>query len=177
MRITCPACQWTVFEIMELCPNCGASLPAPEGTASVQQPSRSMDAARRILRACEGMRGMPKIHIAPDISEKRMRNAREHFGIPAEEEVFLLYDDTFFGSNKLGLAITSWGIRWKNIEQVPTRRQSLSWEELTRTPFKIDGHGLYFQKDVVVNMSGLGVALWRERFLEMLIQLGFVPSP
>lgn len=174
MRISCPSCKWTVFEKTDHCPNCGGQLPdLPE---SVSLPEKTpKNGTPKVARACELMRGLPKIHVAPEISEKRLATVRGHFGIPENEDVLLVCDTTFFGSNREGFALTSWGIRWKNDSSVPSRIQALSWEDVRKHPFCIDGSAFRIGNDAVINVPGLLVKTWRERFLSMLAQIGATP--
>lgn len=64
--------------------------------------------------------------------KKKLLNARAYFPIPIEERVIALNDTTIGGSCKRGLAITYWGLRWKNSFTTPTQASAISWEELAK---------------------------------------------
>lgn len=121
------------------------------------------------------MHGLPKVYVF-DIPEKRLQTVRKHFTIPANETIFLISDHTFFGSNKEGFACTSWGIRWKNMNEVPSPRIAISWEEVRKTPFYVKDYTLQFGNDAILNIPGLRVPKWRECFLAMLMQMGAIPG-
>jgi hypothetical protein len=48
--------------------------------------------------------------------------------LPENEEVIIFFDDTTFGSGKGGLALTSWGVRYK--DNLLRSDWNLAWEEL-----------------------------------------------
>ncbi|HET7231090.1 MAG TPA: GYF domain-containing protein [Longimicrobium sp.] len=65
-----------------------------------------------------------------EIPAKKLRNAREHFPIPAGERVFALYDATVFGSAKEGFAVCATGVYWRNGWTVPTIDTRVTWQQL-----------------------------------------------
>ena len=60
------------------------------------------------------------------LSEKE-DDARQHFAIPRDDEVFLVLDTTLFGSCKVGLALTTSGVCMRD-EDGAVRR--VEWYEL-----------------------------------------------
>ena len=72
-----------------------------------------------------------KLYVEKEIPIKKLKVAKESFSIPYNEEVIVLYDNTVFGSCKAGLAITESGIYWKNDWFAKSKRNSLSWLELS----------------------------------------------
>lgn len=68
------------------------------------------------------------------IPDKKIGNARAVFPIPADEYVLGLTDTTLFGSGKTGLAITKWGLRWKNGGSTPTNTSFIAWEDFANIP-------------------------------------------
>jgi hypothetical protein len=66
------------------------------------------------------------------IPGKKLSNMRKSMSIPADDQVFILVDDTVFGSAKDGMAITSWGLWHKAIAEEPWK---LSWETISSKYF------------------------------------------
>lgn len=75
------------------------------------------------------------------IPESKLNNARMNFPIPPKDEVIALIDTTVMGTCKVGLAICSDGIRWKNDWTQETRKNYLVWNEFNQ--IKIATNGLY----------------------------------
>jgi hypothetical protein len=63
------------------------------------------------------------------IPQKKLVNAKSALKIPETEELFLLLDDTALGSAKEGLALTSWGVRYKTVDG----EWELSWNDIFST--------------------------------------------
>src|SRR5207302_737642 len=66
--------------------------------------------AEAILQSLRSARAENCIFCAPDITEKKERNARASFAIPAAERLLAIVDLTTFGSAKVGLAFGAEGI-------------------------------------------------------------------
>ena len=71
-----------------------------------------------------------------DIPPKKLEKARKALNVTDEEEVLILFDDTAFGSAKDGMAVTTWGLRYKESE-----KWAVSWEDLYAHPLNIDTSG------------------------------------
>ena len=69
------------------------------------------------------------LYAGDKIPYNKLQNARQNFPIPNDEEIFVLYDATVFGSCKLGLAIGENGLYWKNDNYVKSEINSMSWDE------------------------------------------------
>jgi hypothetical protein len=135
----CEYCDTLFNEHSPNCPNCGAQLRMNTGASKPEQAWQSIRAI------CMKYEGDEKLHFDDTINEKRLKSAREHFKIPASEKVLMIYDDTLFGSNKLGFAVCESGLYWKNDWSVPTKRTFLPWGEfgereirLSEDKFKIE---------------------------------------
>lgn len=63
-------------------------------------------------------------------NQTQINNARNKYGIPYQDTIFLLIDDTAFGSAKDGFAITSSGIYWHNIFGLDCPKNGIRWETL-----------------------------------------------
>lgn len=89
-------------------------------------------------------------------ADKR-ENAIAHLGVTKEETVYAVADTTFFGSVKTGIAVTDWGLHWKNDWSSPTKRTSLSWDELRGlAPVKHKGYEVIFDAESKFNVAGSG---------------------
>lgn len=69
-----------------------------------------------------------KIH--PDISPTHKRRAVDLFPMPENAEIYGFIDTTRIGSGKRGLAITNYGIYWKNDFLQESQTHNLTWKEL-----------------------------------------------
>jgi len=56
-----------------------------------------------------------RVHVAPGIPEKQLRNATASMGVPAGSDVLLLVDDSLTKSGKAGICVTSDQICWKKL--------------------------------------------------------------
>lgn len=73
-----------------------------------------------------------KVFILGDIPEKKHKNACKALNVPEGEKVLVLFDDTAFGSAKDGMLFTTWGIRYK----VMNDNWTVSWEALHQDGYK-----------------------------------------
>lgn len=83
------------------------------------------------------------INTTTTISEKKLRNAIEKFHIPYSEvdSILFVYDDTTFGSNKRGFAVTERGIYKKEVLEDPV---FIDWNTMIRSyPLKHDKDTIY----------------------------------
>lgn len=72
--------------------------------------------------------GVADLYTATTAPHKKLVNARAAFPIPEGETIYALNDTTVFGSCKTGLAVTGWGLRWRNDSAHPTHVVSMPWE-------------------------------------------------
>jgi len=56
-----------------------------------------------------------RVHVAPGIPEKQLRNATESMGVSAGSDVLVLVDDSLTKSGKAGICVTNDGIYWKKL--------------------------------------------------------------
>ncbi len=59
-------------------------------------------------------------------NHKKLQAARTHFQIPADDDVYLIYDGTVFGSCKKGFALTTSGVHYNDEDN---HLGSYTWEE------------------------------------------------
>lgn len=95
------------------------------------------------------------LYCNPNISEKKLINAKAAMSVPPEEMVFALMDTTLFGSAKTGAVLTSWGIRWANDWTTDSAVTSMSWGDLKAKSLSISGeYNLKLCKNAVINTAG-----------------------
>lgn len=104
--------------------------------------------------------GVADLYTAVTAPQKKLANARASFPVPANEVIYALNDTTAFGSCKTGLAITGWGLRWRNDPAHPTRVASMSWEAYARIPEmpKVNGDVITFAHGITFCNTGSNVA-------------------
>ena len=88
------------------------------------------------------------------IPPKKLVGARTYLSGAQDDGVFAIVDTTIFGSAKIGLVVSRWGIVWKN-DTVETTRNAYSWKELAslNTPSKPDRGEITFEKGVVFDFT------------------------
>lgn len=75
------------------------------------------------------------LRVAPDISEKKLRNATALYEVPADEVVIGLMDSTVFGSAKTGLVFGASGVYFRNSLGRSEGTHSVSYEALPACDF------------------------------------------
>jgi hypothetical protein len=108
------------------CKSCGAVLKS-EMPLDVQENPKAV--YEKLLAICVKYEANDWCNTIETLSTRKLRRAMKAFGIPAGEQVIMVYDDTVFGSNKLGFAICETGLYWKNAWDTPTKRTKLSWKQ------------------------------------------------
>ncbi|GAB4503742.1 MAG: hypothetical protein Fur0043_07340 [Anaerolineales bacterium] len=88
--------------------------------------------AEAIRAVCLRFRTVERLYLAEDIDAPRMRNIRKAMHIPEQETVILLYDDSLLENNKVGFAVCTGGLYWKNDWTVGSRHTHLAWDEFAR---------------------------------------------
>ena len=110
-----------------------------------------------ILKAIADVGG--GIYCKPNISEKKLINARLAMKVPLGETVVALMDTTFFGSAKTGAVLTDWGVRWANDWATESKKTALSWQDLRSCrPYAVKGCDLTLTTDAVINTAGGGMS-------------------
>ena len=69
-----------------------------------------------------------------EIPSSKYNNATKSYAYNGTH-IFVLMDTTLFGSASDGVAITDYGIEWKNMREEP---QSVSWEEIIEYTYNIE---------------------------------------
>lgn len=102
----------------------------PEGFAfpAAGQPLAGADELKRLVDELSGA----WMQIAPDVSPRKERNARESMRIPPSETVIALVDATIFGSAKDGFVVGAEGLYWHNSIVGGNDKGRLTWSELAR---------------------------------------------
>lgn len=161
---TCKYCSTEFLEHKPNCPNCGAPIKVSENNPKTGEP-------RSIREVCAKYEGTKNLHMDETIDARRMTNMRNSFNIPANETVIMLYDDTIFGSNKVGFAICSGGLYWKNDWSVDTKRTFLNWEAFTQREIGLDGYHIVLGRGDTIGMAGVGDEQARQQILTMLREI------
>ena len=88
------------------------------------------------------------------IPPKKLVGARTYLSGAQDDGVFAIVDTTIFGSAKIGLVVSRWGVIWKN-DTVETARNAYSWKELASldSPSKPNRGEITFAKGVVFDFT------------------------
>jgi len=101
-----------------------------------------------LRRTCNGYTNKFSFFVRPNISEKKLANARECYSVLPSDPVLLLVDTTVFGSAKTGLAVTESGLYWRNASNEDGHEASpLHWDDLAALdpPLNRDAESVEFQ--------------------------------
>ena len=104
--------------------------------------------------------GVADLYTGTSAPPKKLVNARATFPIPEGETIYALNDTTVFGSCKTGLAVTGWGLRWRNDAGHPTHVASMPWEayaKIDEMP-NVKGDVITFKPGAVFCNTGSNVA-------------------
>lgn len=104
----CKYCGTEFTQHKPNCPNCGAPIKIADKNVPKEDVSKS------IREICIKFEGISNLHLDETIDAKRMKTVRENFNIPDVESIIMVFDDTIVGNNKIGFAICSGGLYWKN---------------------------------------------------------------
>jgi hypothetical protein len=121
------------------CKSCGAVL-RKETSLDKQENPRAV--YEKLFAICEKYEANDWCNTIETVSPKKLRQAMKAFGIPKEEQVIMLYDDTLFGSNKLGFAVCETGLYWKNAWDTPTKRTKLTWKQYIEREITLEEHSI-----------------------------------
>jgi len=109
------------------------------------------------LRAiCIKYDGTPHLYLDDTISPQRLATARERLNVPADEVVLMLYDDTLFGSNRVGFAICNGGLYWRNDWAVSSQRRFLAWPEFAERSIVLENLNISLGRGDQIGMAGMG---------------------
>ena len=89
-----------------------------------------------------------------NIPPKKLIGARTYLSGAQDDGVFAVVDTTIFGSAKIGLVVSRWGLIWKN-DTVETDRNAYPWKELALldSPSKPNRGEITFEKGVVFDFT------------------------
>lgn len=89
-----------------------------------------------------------------NIPPKKLIGARTYLSGAQDDGVFAIVDTTIFGSAKIGLVVSRWGLIWKN-DTVETNRNAYPWKELASldSPSKPNRGEITFEKGVVFDFT------------------------
>lgn len=107
----------------------------------------------RVLKLCEPYEGSEWYNTVETVDPKKLARAAESFGIPAGEQILVLYDDTLFGTNKNGFAIGTQGIYWRNSWDTPTKRTRLTWENVVEREIKLEESAVDFGRGDQISIT------------------------
>ena len=90
------------------------------------------------------------------IPEKKLINALQYYQIPDDVSVYALLDTTVFGSAKTGLAITPYGIYWRNGSGIGNEVEAIDWVELNQLlpTISFSKYAIVFKPNVELDVSG-----------------------
>jgi hypothetical protein len=158
----CDYCGVQFLEHQPTCSKCGALIKVI--TTSV--------ASTEMLRMiCIKYDGTLKLYLDDSISPQRLATARERFNVPADEVVVMLYDDTLFGNNRLGFAICSGGLYWRNDWAVPSKRRFLTWPAFAERTIVLEKWSIDLGRGDQIGMAGMGDNKARAQVLALLNEI------
>ena len=139
--IVCEYCRAKNLLTHSHCQSCNAILPE----TTIDQPkARRKDFPAKVMKLCERYEETDWCFTSETAETKKLVRATKTFGIPADEDILMLYDDTLFGSNKNGFAVCLEGIYWRNAWDTPTKRTSLTWEKFAEREIKLGENSIDF---------------------------------
>lgn len=121
------------------CKSCGAVLKEETPPDKQRNPKTVYE---KLLAICKKYEENYWCNTMETVSRKKLRRALRVFGIPEEEQVIMLYDDTLFGSNKLGFAVCETGLYWRNAWDTPTKRTKLTWEQYVQRDVALEEYSI-----------------------------------
>lgn len=161
----CKYCGTEFTEHKSNCPNCGAPIKVADKKVSKE------NAPKSIREICIKYEGVKSLHLDEMIDKNRMETVREHFNIPANENVIIVYDDTIFGNNKVGFAICVSGLFWKNDWSVDTKRNFLNWADFAERKIVLDIYQIKLERGDAIGTAGVGDDEARKQIVLMLREI------
>ena len=156
----CKYCGTEFLEHSPNCPNCGAPIKVSDKVSKKED-------TKSIREVCAKYDGTRSLYVNEIIEPKRMATVHDEFNIPANETIIMVYDDTVFGSNKVGFAICAGGLYWKNDWSVDTNRNFLTWADFAEREIKLDGYHIQLGRGDVIGAAGVGDDKARERIVKL----------
>lgn len=132
----CSCCGSKIVNDQKFCGGCGVSTESKADNSRVK-PLNGCSSNDSILKdflydltfAVKNYKGNEKFHLS-DIPEKTLENASKFLGIPKDETIIALYDESVLcASGSRGVAFGFWGIYWRNDISKPS---NISWADLVR---------------------------------------------
>ena len=163
---TCKYCATELIEHQPNCPNCGAPIKVSES-----KPQKGKSEPGSIRNICIKYEATPNLYFEDSIDAKRMATVRSQFNIPATEEVIMVYDDTIFGNNKVGYAICTGGLYWKNDWAVDTKRTFLSWDAFVERDIALKENQIDLGRGDAIGVAGVGDDNARQQMVKMLQEI------
>ncbi len=134
--IVCEYCGSMHLTYQPYCTRCGAPINPAFASSTGSTAALDVSLVDSVLQLCRQYDAISCCYTEGIIPEKKLRNARQAFGIPPAEQVLMLCDNTVFGSNKDGLAICAGGLYWKNDWATETKRTFLPWGDFAQRDIK-----------------------------------------
>src|SRR5688572_11618610 len=159
---TCKYCGTEFTEHKPNCSNCGAPIKVAAKKVTKE------DAPQSIREICKKYEGTRNLYLDETIDAKRMKTVREHFSLPVNETVIMVYDDTVFGNNKVGFAICAGGLFWKNDWSIETKRNFLNWNDFAEREIKLDQFQINLGRGDAIGTAGVGDDEARKQIEKML---------
>jgi len=175
----CKYCNTEIVEHQPNCPNCGAPIKVSENKIvdsktpenKVTEGKENKGNPNSIREICTRYEDTSSLYFDDAIDAKRMATVRKEFNIPPNETVFLVYDDTLFGSNKAGFAICAGGLYWKNDWSVDTKRTFLSWEAFADRNILLEDIAITLERGDAIGVAGVGDDNARKQILKLLQEI------
>ena len=155
------------------CSACGAALPR----AGASEQAVALSIARRVRQVCQEYEDLGRCQMDETMAEKRLRNARQAFGIPDDETVIMLCDDTVLGNNRLGFAVCEGGIFWRNHWSLPTKHRRLTWSEFAGREVTLEKNRVALGGGDSIGAQVMGVGGCLERLVDMFRDLRAAVGP
>jgi hypothetical protein len=115
----------------------------------------------------EAVKKLTEVPTEGDIPQRKLLNARKAFAIPPSEDIFALYDDTVFGSNKEGLAFGIKGLYWAFEDP-----GFLPWSELSKCEFHRGFSGVIVLRPPAASPTIVPVLKGVARFIDGVEKVG-----
>lgn len=162
---TCKYCGTEFTEHKPNCPNCGAPIRVADKKVTKE------DAPQAIREICIKYEEVRNLYLDEAIDAKRLKTVRENFGIPANENIIMVYDDTLFGNNKVGFAICAGGLYWKNDWTIESKRNFLAWDEFVKRKITLDNLQISLERGDNIGAAGVGDDEARKQMVKMLNEI------
>lgn len=109
-------------------------------------------------------------YVLEDIPQKKLQNAVQFFPLTNTKKVYMLYDDTMFGSCKNGIAVCDNGVFFKNDALSEIKYKYFTWEQFGSLNIYIKGNDICFGDNYKAGAAS-GLKVGREKMLELFLKL------